>query len=184
MIGRKIQLAATVLLLNVTCFIGVFFVSAYLTDMKQAENCFTVGNNRSEIIEDYQQVTEIRPGMVIHKDVSVKNTGRNSCRVRVMVLFSDSEAGSNAEINYNLNKWELKDDGYYHYRGILPAGESTESLFTELRVSEDVRNMKGFEIYVYAESINVEAGDFSGSGNNYSNCCLCGGLSPKGSSGC
>lgn len=162
----KIQLVLTVLLLNLTCFIGVFCVGAYLTDTKQADNIYSVGNNEIEIVEVYREVDEIKPGMLINKDVAVKNTGKNDCRVRVLVLYSDCEAEGYSTIDYNLKDWQPGEGGYYYYSSVLPAGATTESLFTEVKVSDDAdaESIKGFEIYVYAESINVEAGGFAGSG--------------------
>lgn len=171
----KIQLVLTGLLLNLTCFIGVFFVGAYLSDTKQADNVYSVGSNEIEIVEVYREVEEIKPGMLINKDVSVKNIGKNDCRVRVLVLYSDCEAENYSTIDYNLKDWQQGEGGYYYYSSILPAGATTESLFTEVKVSDDAdaESIKGFEIYVYAESINVEAGDFAGDNTNDSAWGLC-----------
>lgn len=173
--GIRIQLVLTVLLLNLTCFIGVFFVSAFLVDTRQAENVFSIGNNRTEIVQVSREAKAMRSQAAISKDVSIKNTGKNDCRVRVMVLFSDCDARDYTTIDYNLDCWKMGDDGYYYYSSVLPAGETTESLFTEIKVSDeaDAEKIKGFEIYVYAESINVEAGDFSGCSYSNSGDILC-----------
>lgn len=163
MAQEKIQVVLIILLLNITCFLAVMIASAYLVSEDEAENVFTVGNNRSVIVEDYQEVQELSPGDDIRKAVTVSNTGKNSCYVRVLSLFSDRDAEDYAHINYNLQDWELNDDGYYYYKYPVASGESTAELFSQVSISRDVQEqqLKGFEILVYAESVNVEAGGFS-----------------------
>lgn len=160
--GKKIQLVLMAILLNLVCFIGVFTVNAYLEGQDEAVNSFSVGNNETAIIEDYEEVQHLRPGMNIDKAVSVKNTGRNACFVRVMALFSDSRAEEYAETDINSSCWSLGDDGYYYYRNVLQAGGTTENLFSHVRIADNVEQekLKGFEIIIYAESINAETGGF------------------------
>ncbi|MCQ2546502.1 MAG: hypothetical protein MJ161_03010 [Clostridia bacterium] len=160
---RKIQIVLIAMLLNLTSFFGAVIVSAYLVSEDEAMNEFTPGNNKTEIIENYEEVQNLRPGMTVDKAVSVKNTGLNDCYVRVLALFSDSRAEEYASININETDWEKRADGYYYYGGTLSSGESTENLFTEVNISQDAEteNLKGFEIIIYAESINAEMGGFS-----------------------
>lgn len=163
MTQRKIQIVLIALLLNLTSFFGAMIVSAYLVSEDEAINEFLPGNNKTAIIEDYEEVQNLRPGMTIDKAVSVKNTGLNDCYVRVLALFSDSRAEEYASLNINDEDWEKRDDGYYYYGGTLGSGESTDNLFTEVSISQNAEEekLKGFEIIIYAESINAESGGFS-----------------------
>ncbi|MDO4177459.1 MAG: hypothetical protein Q4D99_08335 [Bacillota bacterium] len=163
MTQRKIQIILIALLLNLTSFFGAVIVSAYLVSEDEAMNEFVPGNNETAIVEDYEEVRSLRPGMTIDKVVSVKNTGLNDCYVRVLALFSDSRAEEYASLNINDDDWEKREDGYYYYDGTLTAGESTDNLFTQVSISQNVEaeKLKGFEILIYAESINVESGGFS-----------------------
>ena len=163
MAQKKIQVVLIILLLNLTCFLGVMMVSAYLVAQDKADNEFTVGNNTSTILEDYQEVQELSPGDSIKKSVNVANTGRNSCYVRVLSLLSEKDAEQYARINYNLKDWELAEDGYYYYRDVVKPGESTAELFSQVDISSDVpqEQLRGFKILIYAETVNVEAGGFS-----------------------
>lgn len=163
MAKKKIQILLIALLLNLNCFFGAMVISAYLVSDDEADNEFTPGNNSSAIVEDYEEVQNLRPGMTVDKAVSVKNTGLNDCYVRVLALFSDSRAEEYASLNINDSGWEKRDDGYYYYSRALSSGESTDNLFTEVSISQNAsaQELKGFEIYVYAESINVESGGFS-----------------------
>lgn len=163
MVRNKIQIVLIILLLNITCFLTVLIAGAYLTSQDEAENTFTAGNNKSVIVEDYEEVTELDPGDNIRKAVTVANTGKNSCYIRVLSLFSDKDAEKYAQINYNREDWELKDDGYYYYRYPVAAGESTTELFSRVKIASDFKKeeIKGFEMLIYAESVNVEAGGFS-----------------------
>lgn len=163
MAQEKTQVALIILLLNLICFLGVMIAEAYLVSQDEAKNVFTVGNNKSVIVEDYEEVGELNPGDDIRKAVTVANTGKNSCYVRVLSLFSDKDAEKYAQVDYNLEDWELKDDGYYYYRYPVPAGGSTEELFSRVEISSEFRKeeLRGFEILIYAESVNVESGGFS-----------------------
>ncbi|MCQ2545035.1 MAG: hypothetical protein MJ144_01210 [Clostridia bacterium] len=163
MAQKKIQVVLIILLLNLTCFLGVMMVSAYLVAQDKADNEFTVGNNTSTILEEYQEVQELSPGDSIKKSVNVANTGRNSCYVRVLSLLSEKDAEQYARINYNLKDWELAEDGYYYYRDVVKPGESTAELFSQVDISSDLpqEQLRGFKILIYAETVNVEAGGFS-----------------------
>lgn len=163
MAQKRIQVVLIILLLNLTCFLGVMIASAYLVSQDEADNTFTVGNNRSTIVEDYQEVQELHPGDNIRKAVTVSNTGRNSCYVRVLSLLSEKDAEDYAQINYNLQDWELAEDGYYYYRDVVEPGESTAELFSRVDISSDMtqEQLRGFKILIYAETVNAEAGGFS-----------------------
>lgn len=47
--------------------------------------------------------------------------------------------------------------GYYYYKDKLKPGESTKPIFTTVEVKEDANDLvlEGFDIYVYAESVQT-----------------------------
>ncbi|MDD4200383.1 MAG: hypothetical protein PHS19_03230 [Eubacteriales bacterium] len=163
MLQKKIQTVLVILLLNLTCFLAVMIATAYLVAEKEVNNTFTVGNNETAIIEDYEEVSQLNPGDIIRKAVTISNIGNNSCYIRVLSLFSDSDAEGYARLNYNEEDWELKDDGYFYYRSELAPGSETSELFSRVEISSEAEQeqIKGFNILIYAESVNVEAGGFS-----------------------
>ena len=74
--------------------------------------------------------TETIPNETVDKDgkhVTIKNTGDYDCFVRV-------KAFAPMELTYTADpdKWEAKNDGYWHYKEVLPAKKSTS---TELNIS-------------------------------------------------
>ena len=78
--------------------------------------------------------TETIPNETVDKDgkhVTIKNTGDYDCFVRV-------KAFAPMELTYTADpdKWEAKNDGYWHYKEVLPAKKSTS---TELNISTNSR---------------------------------------------
>lgn len=74
--------------------------------------------------------TETIPNETVDKDgkhVTITNTGDYDCFVRV-------KAFAPMELTYTADpdKWEAKNDGYWHYKEVLPAKKSTS---TELNIS-------------------------------------------------
>lgn len=82
---RKILILAMSL-----CMVAILAVGgtlAYFTAEDTAVNVFTMGNVDIELVEDYEQGTELAPGLKINKDVSVKNTGSKPAYVRLHLAF-------------------------------------------------------------------------------------------------
>lgn len=160
--GKKLLLLLIAVLLNLTCFTGVLFVSAYLVSNDKIVNSVTVGNSRLHIDEEFESPDSLQPGQAIPKKVRVKNTGLTPCRVRVMTAFSDSNAQKNVKIDYDTDNWSLKEDGYWYYKRTLQPEEETTELFSQVDIlqSADVSKLKGFEVIVYGECVNEESGGF------------------------
>lgn len=144
-------------------------IYAYLSDSDKADNKFTIGGNRIEIQEDFQPPEEIVPGVEFKKDVTVTNVGLSDCFIRIKAVFTDSDMGKYCTVDFNASEdandrsadyWYNAADGFYYYKKVLKQGDVTESLFTKVKVSEDIpaAEIKGFDILVYAES--YQAGDF------------------------
>lgn len=159
---KKITLALIALLLNLVCFTGVLFVSAYLVSSDKVVNSMTVGNSSLEIKEDFDGPAPVEPGAVITKKVSIKNTGLTPAGVRVMTVFSDSRAQKYAKILYNTAMWKQENDGYWYYKKQLQPGEVTEDLFENVTISADApaEGLGDFEIIVYSECVNTGSGGF------------------------
>ena len=162
MTEKKILIALIALLLNLICFSGVILVNAYLISNDKIVNSFHVGNSELKIVEDFESPQQLAPGQVITKKVRIKNIGLCACQTRVMVAFSDSKAQRNARIDYNLNDWELRDDGYWYCKASLQPGETSPRLFERVTIPGGAapEDLKGFEIIVYSECVNVESGGF------------------------
>lgn len=156
---RIIAIVILTMLLNLLCFAVVF---AYSMHRDRIVNTFTVGNNIIEVDEKFDPPKVLTPGSVIRKEVCVRNTGKNSCFVRVYAAFADERVNDFVRVDYNLEDWERRADGYFYYRYSLPAGEKTTLLFSNITVDSDApeHSLTGFEMIVYAESRNEESGGF------------------------
>lgn len=60
---------------------------AYFTDDASADNVFTMKGIKIEINEEFEQESELIPGLDINKDVYVTNTGSSDAYVRVHVAI-------------------------------------------------------------------------------------------------
>lgn len=60
---------------------------AYFTAEDTADNIFTMKGIKIELIEDFEQGSELIPGLDINKDVFVKNTGTSDAYVRVHIAI-------------------------------------------------------------------------------------------------
>lgn len=150
--NKKFILAAFAFSLLLIGGVSAFF---YATGTKS--NAFTIGYVETQIEEDYDPPSKLEPGVSFKKDVKINNTGKNDCYIRVLVEFSDSQMGNLCILDYNTNAWTYNDDdGYWYYNQKLKAGESTESLFTNVKISEDAdpADFEDFDILIYHESSN------------------------------
>lgn len=89
-------------------------------------------------------------------DVKIKNTGNVDAYIRVAVIANAVDEDGNIVVGSTppftvSSNWE-EIDGYYYYKGIVPVGGSTTSLF-----ADDVNFANG-EVNILAESIQVQGG--------------------------
>ena len=149
--NKGLIILCAVLLLNMLCFAGVY---AYSVSRDAAANEFTVGDNEIEIHEVFEQPYWVQEGDRIQKEVTVTNSGRTPCSVRLFVKPDDMEIMNNIRIDFNTESWYDGGDGYYYYKGILPPGETTEELFSTVEIT----GMTGmlFHLYVVGESRTAE----------------------------
>lgn len=158
---KKIRPLVIVTALALVIAIGSF--AAYFTSTDKAVNEYTVGNVTVEIDETFEIPDGgVTPGSKITKDVKIKNTGKNDCYVRIKAVFSDSDMEKHCTLDLNTSDFVYNEsDGYYYYKKVLPVGDSTDSLFTKVTVSDEItqEQIKDFDIIVYAEGYQSEGFD-------------------------
>lgn len=158
-----------ILALILACSSGVL---AYWNMTGRTTNLLTMHTYRTELVENYQPPDRVYPGSTVTKEVNVSNTGNVDCFVRVKfekTFGIRKEDGTfqpdNAldpeviELTCNENCW-MELDGYWYYRDVLKAGETTrEPLFESFHISENAGNEyrgKEAEILVTMESVQAE----------------------------
>jgi len=146
---KRIIVAAA--LLAVGFSIIAFGTGAFFTATGTAHNVITSGSVQIELKETdgngdpypAEPITDVMPGTVADKVVSVKNTGDNDAWVRVAVdtaVTGETQLDSRyVLLNVDTGHWTERD-GYYYYNGILAPGRETEPLFTQVTFSRDMGN--------------------------------------------
>ena len=98
---KKLTALIMVLALALTTLVGGTL--AYFTDTDAATNVFVMGNVEIDLIEDYDQHSNLQPGLNINKDVWVKNTGSNDAYVRIHLAIPAELDDGNPEFNASRN---------------------------------------------------------------------------------
>ena len=132
---------------------GTGIASAWLSDADAAENMLTPGGVNTSITETFEDPGIPDPDEVIEKTVAVTNNGPNACYVRAAAYFSESYMEELCEVDYNTVNWQYSS-GWWYYRDVLEAEETTAPLFTAVRVKESAapEDIHAFDIYVVQES--------------------------------
>lgn len=151
-----------ILMLSLTAIIALSAVcgtAAYFTAEDTARNAITTGNIKIEIQEKmlspdgseklvpFEDTVGVMPGCTASKIVCVENTGGQDAYIRVSVdkaiKLAEGVVGEtdSSLVSFELNEdfWSL-DSGFYYYNRVLPAGELSEPLFTELSFSGKMGN--------------------------------------------
>jgi len=154
---RKHLIIAAAIICNLT---AAGCVTAYFMSADEAANVFRTGYVDSEIVEDYDPPPVLIPGISFKKNVAVRNTGTCPSYVRIQAVFSDGDMEKQCTLDWNTEDYDYKE-GYYYYKKILETGETTEPLFTSVKVSEnaEAEDMKNFEILIYAEAYQSAGSD-------------------------
>ena len=82
---KKLVALIMVLALAFTSLVGGTL--AYFMDDDEEANVFTMGNVEIDLQEDFDQYSNLQPGLDINKDVWVQNTGSNDAYVRVHIAI-------------------------------------------------------------------------------------------------
>ena len=143
----------------VIAMLAIMLVSgtlAYFTDEAAKTNTFTVGNVSIVLNEPNwdstgaAEASDAYPGEALAKDPTVTNDGKNPCFVRISVTGLDQFADSfnGAMITYRTDyadgilgtDWVKHTDGYFYYKKVLPAGETTDALFDQIVIPKELTN--------------------------------------------
>lgn len=156
--NKKLTIVIAALILNILCFTAIF---AYFTSSDAKVNEFTVGINETPVEEEFVPPDKMVPGSEIVKKIRLHNVKTPPCVVRCRIDFSDSDMENLVDIDYDTEKWHLRDDGYWYYKGVLGPDDLTSALMQYVKVSEDATEsqIKDFDIYVYAESKSCKLTD-------------------------
>lgn len=108
--SKKTWILITCLVLSLAMGLGGSL--AYLTDRDADVNVFTMGNVDIELTEDFEQGSELTPGVKVEKDVKVANIGPNTAWVWVEIaipteLDTPTDASANV-VHFNYEKTSVE----------------------------------------------------------------------------
>ena len=115
------------------------------------------------IIQPRKIETEIKEPLVSDwkKHVEITNSEDGS----PVYIRAKAFSGSEYNLSYESDgSWELKDDGYYHYKDILNPGESTHELLVKIENHPVDEKGQEFNVVVVYESTPVR---YDGNGDPY-----------------
>lgn len=150
---RKLNNRALILLASLVLIVGMAAggtVAWLITNTGAVQNTMVPASVPITINETVSGTTK--------SAVTVTNTGNTDAYIRVAIVANAVDedgnviAGDHPTYSVDTTKWELKNDGYYYYKGIVPAQSSTPALF-----SGNVDFANG-EVNILAESIQVHGG--------------------------
>ena len=165
---RKMRFLVTAAaVLSAAAMIGGVF--AYYTNHQEVENTITVGQNITEIEENF---VPDPTSDVYQKSVQVVNTGDIPCYVRVYLAFSDEEVAGIAQLSsdgktfYRLQEymkhlpdgWVEGSDGYLYYTKLLSVNSKTSKLMSHVKtVWPADMDRHDFNLIVREESVQIPA---------------------------
>ena len=173
---KKQKILALCLSLLAVAMIGG--TSAFFVTSDRAHNVITTSGVAIELIEDTNQtgvdgrpipftnIEDAHPGDSYSKIPQVKNVDEGEVWVRIKVsrgakLDNGDEiaiSDNSISANYNTRNWLNGGDGYYYYYRALKAGETTEPLFTEVTLANELSNTYNgatFSLDLQAEAVQV-----------------------------
>ncbi len=139
----------------------IYSTIAYFNTADTARNVITAGDIKIELqetairdgeeilFEQSQERFDVMPGQDVSKIVRVKNTGSNPAYIRVEVqkaiaLAADAQGDVDLELvslDFDSEKWTLRNDDYYYYNEPLAPGETTAALFRNVKFDTGMGNM-------------------------------------------
>lgn len=158
-VGAYMKKRIVVFLLLSCIVVGITgsYTYAYLTSKQGTDNIVGMAYNKVHIDENYAKPNNPSPGDRIQKNPKVVNDSNVSVYVRMRADFSDSDAMNQCEPLQIDGNWTKKSDGYYYYNKEVPVGGSTSSLFTFVKIRNDVNKdeLIPFDIICYCESVQA-----------------------------
>lgn len=174
------------LLIGIATLIMVMIgsTSAFFVTSSRAHNVITTGGVSIELIENTNQsgvdgrpipftnIDNARPGEEYSKIPQVKNTDDGDAWIRIAVKkVAEKSDGTMVDVadnlmltNYNTRNWLDGNDGYYYYYRALKAGETTEPLFTNVKLADNLNSE--IKASKYHLSLQAEAVQAANNGNS------------------
>ena len=152
-INKKICITVIALVVIILVSKNVY---AYLTHKDTVENNIVLGYNTISLQENYNPPLAMEKGISFTKEPYAVNTGNVDCYVRLKAVISDSRVADGITMDYNTEDYTYNSaDGYWYYKNAITPGERTVPLFTTVSIDDnaDDRVLDGFDVYVYAESV-------------------------------
>lgn len=144
---------------------------AYLTDKEEAQNAMTIGNVDITLTEPNWTATgeaeaeDLYPGEAVAKDPTVKNIGKNPAFVRIKLEMPESvQFTFRTDYQDGISADWAEYDGYYYYKGVLPAGETADALFDQVVLDPATTNAVAgatAQINVFAEAVQAQGAKVS-----------------------
>lgn len=199
---KKILVISVIIVIMALAISSTFGLLSATTD--PLTNKFEVGTIDTEIKED-----DVTFDTNINKNPSIKNVGKGDCLVRVRIDISPKKIADYIEKNNSLvyrytdngvektvylqdyiddnnampNNWKYNvTDGYWYYQSVLPSGDKTLPIFTQVEgLTQEVRDdgetyykiidqfkddISDFQISIYHESIQAVVYDEKGNEYN------------------
>lgn len=159
--NKKIRIIAIIIATLIILVIAIAYRYGYFTDKEHKTNNINLGYNKIQVNENYIPPLNIEKGISYTKEPYITNIGNVECYVRVKSEISDSRVAKYLSLNYNEENFAYNEaDGYWYYKNIVKPGERTESLFTTVTIAQEADDivLDGFDIYVYAESVQTIEG--------------------------
>lgn len=140
----KIRILVVAFVAALMAFISTSTI-AYYTTIGTATNVVTSGNIRFKILEMTDQGTEfpeegvyVIPGDIVSKKVSIESDCDHPFYLRLKIVYGiDSQELPYEDcfkLNINEEDWELNEDGWYYYKGIVEPGETTPEVFSHVEM--------------------------------------------------
>ena len=97
------KIAILALSLCMIAAIAVTGTIAYFMDEDAENNVFTMGNVEIDLQEEFDQNSNLQPGLNIDKNIRVQNTGSNDAYVRVHIAIPSELDDGNPDFNASKN---------------------------------------------------------------------------------
>ncbi len=137
-----------------------YYTFAYFTAESTTTNVISTGYVEMELYEEINsedigwefipidEITSIWPGDVVGQKAYVTNVGTEDfyCRISYEIQITDAEGNTDTldpsvvSLNIDPERWVEDSEGWYRYVDIVPVGETTEPLFTEVSFSTEMDN--------------------------------------------
>lgn len=146
---KKIALTAVIIFVLASAGYGTY---AYMTASKTAQNIITAGNVKIELNEVTNEQNKsageltVMPSTNAKYEVSVTNTGKNACYVRVKLNtklnIGEALLSSEGKITLLLDNinWVQDTEGYWRYKVELAPGKTSSNLLTEIAFDKSMGN--------------------------------------------